>query len=71
MFEETGLVVEALQPFCRARYGNHTTDVFYATRFGGRVRLNSENTQHAWVATESAYQADLIPPQSAVLRRLA
>lgn len=70
LFEETGLVAQALAPFCRARHGKYVVDVFYATRWAGRVRLNPENTQHVWIATETAHQADLIPPQSAVLKRL-
>lgn len=70
LFEETGLVAQELAPFCRARYGKYVIDVFYVTRWNGRVRLNPESTQHLWIATEAAHQADLIPPQRDILQRL-
>lgn len=70
-FEETGITVEHCELFTRMHYAGYTIDMFYATAFSGRVRLNPENTQFVWLARERCADADLIPPQSAVLARFA
>jgi len=69
--EETGLTVSALAPFLRVRTPDGLVDFYYATQWKGRVRLDWENRDYAWVPRENAHQWALIPPQRAVLSRLA
>src|SRR5690242_11743630 len=52
VFEETGLVVQALAPFARAQHGKYIVDFFYTAAWSGQLRLNTENTQHVWIARE-------------------
>jgi 8-oxo-dGTP pyrophosphatase MutT (NUDIX family) len=66
--EETALRVFTLSPI--ARIGS--LDVLRADDWTGRVRLDDrENTRARWVPKEIAWTWDLIPPQSAILRRFA
>ena len=66
--EETALRVFALSPFTRIG----SLDVLRADDWTGRVRLiDREHTRATWVPKEIAWTWDLIPPQSAVLRRYA
>jgi 8-oxo-dGTP pyrophosphatase MutT (NUDIX family) len=71
LFEEAGLIAQTLTPFCRARYDGHVIDVFHTKHWIGRVRLNFESVQYAWIPIEVAYREDLIPPQREILKRFA
>ena len=66
--EETALHVFTLSPITRIG----SLDVLRADDWTGRVRLiDREHTRATWVPKEIAWSWDLIPPQSAVLRRYA
>ena len=66
--EETALRVFALSQLTRIG----SLDVLHADDWTGRVRLiDREHTRATWVPKEIAWTWDLIPPQSAVLRRFA
>jgi mutator protein MutT len=70
--EETGLHVRALRPFTRTRDPDgYTLYVFQAAVWPGRVVLDHESQDFAWVPRESAYQVDLAPPLPDVLWRYA
>jgi 8-oxo-dGTP diphosphatase len=70
--EETNLRVEALAPVVRVRMAHGFVDVFYAKRWGGRLKLDTrESASYAWVPREVVSQWDIVPPQLAVLRRFA